>query len=520
MSPDRARPGDAPNEHGRSARTRPGPTTLVVVGAGGDLAARKLLPAVYNLSVDGWLPDRFAVIGVDRHLAGDAAFRRHALEAVDRFSRRGKTDPARWDALAASLRCLRGDLSTHGTARALAAALAEAERQSNAPAVRVFYLATPPSAVESIVKALGAAGLAGDRARLVVEKPFGRDLASARALAAAIGRVFAERQIFRIDHYLGKETVQNILALRFGNALYEPVWNRRYVDHVEITVAETVGVEHRGAYYDRAGALRDMVQNHLMQILCLIAMEPPVSFDADEIRNKKTDVLRAVRPLTGEIETTAVRGQYGPGTVAGGPVAGYRAEPGIVPDSITETFAALRLFVDNWRWNGVPFYLRTGKRLAVKATEALIQFQPGPHLPFPPDAAAHWRPNQLVVRIQPNEGIALRFQAKRPGPVMHLDEANMDFDYCREFGGEPPEAYETLLLDVMWDDPTLFMRADQIEASWSIVQPVLDAWRSAPAAGLPMYAAGTWGPDAAEALPRRDGRTWQVPSVAEPARGA
>jgi glucose-6-phosphate 1-dehydrogenase len=514
VSPDAERPAQAADDHGTRAQPRPGPTILVIVGAGGDLAARKLLPALYNLSVDGWLPERFAAIGVDRGPMDDEAFRRHAREGVDRFSRRGRTDPARWDALAPALAHLRGDLSTPATGRALGAALAALERQWRTPAQRVFYLATPPAAVEPIVEGLGAAGLA-ERARLVVEKPFGRDFESARSLTAAIGRVFSERQVFRIDHYLGKETVQNILALRFGNTLYEPVWNRRYIDHVQVMVAETVGVERRGAYYDRAGALRDMVQNHLLQILCLIAMEPPVSFDADEVRNKKTDVLHAVRPLTGDVAAAAVRGQYGPGTIDGTPVPGYLAEAGIASGSATETFAALRLFVDNWRWQGVPFYLRTGKRMALKATEVLIQFQPAPHLPFPPATVEHWRPNQLIVRIQPNEGVMLRFQAKRPGPVMHLDTADMEFDYCRAFGGEPPEAYETLLLDVMWGDATLFMRADQIDASWSLVQPVLDAWRTAPCGGVPAYPAGSWGPEAAGALPERDGRAWHMPSIVE-----
>ncbi len=500
------------DDHGTRAKDRPGATILVIVGAGGDLAARKLLPALYNLSVDGWLLDRFAAIGLDRGPMDDEAFRRHARESVDRFSRRGKTDPRRWDTLAPSFTHLGGDLSTPATGRALGAALAALERQWRTSAQRVFYLATPPAAVEPIVEGIGAAGLA-ERARLVVEKPFGRDLESARALTAAIGRVFTERRVFRIDHYLGKETVQNILALRFGNTLYEPVWNRRYIDHVQITVAESVGMEHRGAYYDRAGALRDMVQNHLLQILCLVAMEPPVSFEADEVRNKKTDVLRAIRPLTGDVAAVAVRGQYGPGTIDGAPVPGYGAEAGIAADSATETFAALRLFVDNWRWQGVPFYLRTGKRLPVKATEVLIQFQPAPHLPFPPATVEHWRANQLIVRIEPKEGVLLRFQAKRPGPVMHLDTADMEFDYCRAFGGEPPEAYETLLLDVMWGDATLFMRADQIEASWSIVQPVLDAWRTAPPGGVPVYPAGAWGPEAADVLPGRDGRMWRVPSI-------
>jgi glucose-6-phosphate 1-dehydrogenase len=496
------------------ARPRPGPTILVIVGAGGDLSARKLLPALFNLFLDEWLPDRFAVVGVDRASMEDREFRRRAQENVDRFSRRGRAEPGRWDAFAAALTYVAADLTAPAGGRALAAALAALEREWGSPAQRIFYLATPPAAVDSIVEGLGGASLAPERARLVVEKPFGRDLQSARALSKTIGRVFPEPQIFRIDHYLGKETVQNILALRFGNTLYEPVWNRRYVNQVQITVAETVGVEHRGRYYDQAGALRDMVQNHLLQILCLVAMEPPVSFDADEVRSKKTDVLRAVRPLTGDVAGSAVRGQYGPGRVDGAPVPGYREEPGIAAGSTTETFAALRLFIDNWRWQGVPFYLRTGKRMPVKITEVEIQFQPAPHLPFPPATVEHWEANRLLIRIQPDEGIVLRFQAKRPGPVMHLDAADMAFDYRHAFGGDPPEAYETLLLDVMWGDATLFMRADQIDTAWSIVQPVLDAWRSAPADGLPYYPAGSWGPTAAEALPAQDGRAWCAPALA------
>jgi len=444
----------------------------------------------------------------------DAAFQRHAREGIDRFSRRS-ADEGRWAALAPALTHVHGDLAAPEAGRTLGAAIAGLERRWGAAAQRIFYLATPPQAVESIVRTLGGVGLA-EGARLVVEKPFGRDLESARALTRAIGRVFPERQIFRIDHYLGKETVQNILALRFGNALYEPVWNRRYVDHVQITVAETVGVEHRGAYYDGAGALRDMVQNHLLQLLCLVAMEPPVSFDADEVRNKKVDVLRAVRPMTpGDAADAAVRGQYGPGTIDGARVPGYRAEPGIAPGSATETFAALRLYVDNWRWQGIPFYLRTGKRLAVKATEVEIHFQAAPHLPFPAATVRHWQPNRLLVLIQPGEGVVVQFQAKRPGPVMHLDTADMRFDYRRAFGGEPPEAYETLLLDVMWGDATLFMRSDQIEAAWSIVQPVLDAWRTVPPDGVPVYPAGTWGPAEADRLPEGDGRAWNPPCITE-----
>lgn len=357
------------------------------------------------------------------------------------------------------------------------------------------------------------------RVRIVTEKPFGRDLASASALNRTLTGAFDESQIYRIDHYLGKETVQNILAFRFANALFEPIWDRRYIDHVQITVAEQVGVEHRGGYYDRAGALRDMVQNHLLQILCLTAMEPPVSFDADEIRNKKVDVLRAIRPILPEhAHRFAVRGQYDAGWIEGQRVPAYRNEPGVARDSSIETFAAAKFFVDNWRWQDVPFYLRTGKRLLTRASEVFIQFRPVPHQSFPPGAVVDWRPNRLVICIQPEENILLRFQAKQPGQNLRLSPVEMRFCYRDAFRVTPPDAYETLLLDVMRGDATLFMRADQVEAAWSVVDPILEAWNSITPVDW-TYPAGAWGPEAAEVLIAQDGRSWLMPTVIESQAG-
>lgn len=496
----------------------PEPTVLVIFGAGGDLTQRKLVPALYNLFLDKWLPQRFAIVGVDRKSLSDAAFRQQLREGVDQFSRRGKTEDQAWDAFAPHLTYLAADFGDKATYAKLAAFLSSQDQAWKTVANRMYYLATPPTLVEKIAQCLGEAGLATDRrqTRLVAEKPFGSDLASARALNQSLTGIFAESQIYRIDHYLGKETVQNILAFRFANSLFEPVWDRRYIDNVQITVAETVGVEHRGGYYDRAGALRDMVQNHLLQVLCMIAMEPPVSFEADEVRNRKVDVLRAIRTIAPEqVNQWSVRGQYGTGLIEGQPVPGYRQEPDVSACSTTETFVALKLFVDNWRWQDVPFYLRTGKRLPARVSEVSVQFRPVPHRSFPATVLPNWQPNRLDLRIQPNEGILLQFQAKQPGPTLHLRPVDMHFSYQEAFQTPAPEAYETLLLDVMLGDATLFMRADQVEAAWSVVDPILKGWEALPPPDFPNYAAGTWGPKAAEELLARDGKEWVLPTILE-----
>ncbi len=495
------------------------PTILVIFGGMGDLTWRKLSPALYNLLLDKQLPERFAVIGLDAKDAGPGEFCQRLKDGAAHFCRCGEVDEEDWKSIGDHLTFLAGDFTDPAIYAALMAQVKTQEKEWDCPATQVFYLATPPGIMETIVHGLGAAGLASDRshARIVVEKPFGHDLASAVALNGVLTAVFDETQIYRIDHYLGKETVQNILAFRFANALFEPVWDRRYIDHVQITVAETVGVEHRGAYYEHAGALRDMIQNHLMQILCLIAMEPMVSFEADEIRNKKVDVLQAIRPIPkDQVQQLAVRGQYAAGRMDRQEVPAYRAEPGVAADSPIETFAALKLFIDNWRWQDVPFYLRTGKRLQEELSEVIIQFRAVPHQSFPSTAALAWQPNQLIIDIQPEEGIILRFQAKQPGAILRLSPVDMHFSYQETFKTRSPEAYETLLIDVMSGDATLFMRADQVEKSWSVLTPVLDAWADLEPADFPNYPSGTWGPQAADTLITRDGRSWlQIGNVSE-----
>jgi glucose-6-phosphate 1-dehydrogenase len=496
--------------------TRPQPAILVIFGAGGDLTHRKLIPALYNLYLDEWLSDRSAVIGIDRLTMTDDAFRQHLREGVDQFSRRGKTTDDSWQAFASRLTYFTGDFADDKTYAELASRLSAQDKECNTPSNHLFYLATPPTLVEGIISHLSQAQLVSDRAhtRVVFEKPFGHDLASAQSINRKLTEDLAESQIYRIDHYLGKETVQNILALRFANSLFEPLWNRRYIDHVQITVAEEVGVEHRGGYYDHSGAVRDMIQNHLLQILCLIAMEPIVSFQADEVRNKKVDVLRAIRPIEPEdVPHCAVRGQYGPGRVEGASVPGYRHEPNVAPNSTTETYAAVKLWVDNWRWQDVPFYLRTGKRLGSRVSEAVIHFRPVPHRSFPPSATEHWQPNRLVLRIQPDEGILLLFQAKEPGLSLRLQPVDMRFTYREAFHTEGPEAYETLLLDFARGDATLFMRADQVETAWSVVMPILDRWSNVAPSGFPNYPAGSWGPAAADALLAQDSLCWVLPSL-------
>jgi glucose-6-phosphate 1-dehydrogenase len=492
------------------------PTVVVIFGASGDLTQRKLIPALYNLFLDKWLPDQFAIVGVSRTEMGDDEFRQRLRSGIDRFSRRCQANDPDWTAFAPHLTYLSADPTESTVYDALFGQLSSLDREWRMQANHVFYLATPPAIVEPIVRQLGRTRLSHNRqrARIVVEKPFGRDLASARELNLKLTRVFDECQIYRIDHYLGKETVQNILAFRFANVLFEPLWDRRYIDHVQITVAERVGVEHRGSYYDHAGALRDMVQNHLLQILCLIAMEPPVSFDADEVRNKKMDVLRAIRPIPiDHVHQFAVRGQYGAGWSQGEHMPAYRDAPDVAPHSATETFAAVKFSVDNWRWQDVPFYLRTGKCLPVRASEVCIQFRPVPHQSFPPGTIGQWLPNRLIIHIQPDEGILLRFLAKQPGPEMHLSPVDMHFGYRDAFQAASPEAYETLLLDVIRGDATLFMRADQAEVAWSAVMPILESWCSTSPQDFPDYAAGTWGPEAAEVLIAQDGRSWLQPTA-------
>ena len=492
------------------------PTILVVFGGMGDLAWRKLAPALYNLLLSQHLPDQFVVIGLDLKEGSQEDFRKRMKDGAKNFCECEQIDEEKWNTFAHQFFYITGDFSAPATYASLGRHLANCEKNWGGPADTVFYLATPPGIVETIVHGIGAAQLAGNttRARIVVEKPFGHSLASALALNNILTSVFDERQIYRIDHYLGKETVQNILAFRFANAMFEPIWNRRYIDHVQITVAEQVGVEHRGSYYDHAGALRDMIQNHLMQVLCLIAMEPMVSFDADEIRNKKVDVLRAIRVISEEqVDLVAVRGQYGAGKIMDQEVPAYRAEPGVAADSATETFAAIKLHVDNWRWQDVPFYLRTGKRLAAKVSQIMIQFRPVPHQSFPAAAAQTWQPNRLVINIQPEEGILLGFQAKFPGPGLQLSPADMHFSYRESFKVRSPDAYETLLADVMAGDATLFMRADQVNASWSIMTPLLNAWSKTLPAEFPNYRSGSWGPGSSDELLARDGRSWFEPII-------
>ncbi len=500
-----------------SDEIHPDPSILVIFGAAGDLTWRKLIPALYNLYLDEYLPENFALIGIDKKEISKNKFTKRLRDGVDQFSRRGKANDENWKAFEEHIHSfISADFGESDGFQQISDTISELEKSWETKANVIYYLATPPTLVETITKQLGKAKLAenSELSRMVVEKPFGSDYESARDLNQMLLDVFDECQIYRIDHYLGKETVQNILAFRFANALFEPIWDRRYIDHVQITVGESVGVEHRGGYYDKAGALRDMVQNHLLQILCLISMEPPVSFDADEIRNKKLDLLRAIRKFPEDnIKEYAVRGQYGSGWVEGDKVPSYHEEPGVDPESDTETFAALKLFIDNWRWQDVPFYLRTGKRLPRKVSEVAIQFKPVPHQSFPSTALEDWQPNRLVIHIQPQESITLRFQAKQPGPIVTLSSVDMEFNYRETFKSTPPEAYETLLLDVMLGDATLFMRADQVEEAWKTIMPILNAWGKTHPVNFPNYRAGSWGPESAIELIAKDGRSWMLPTV-------
>ena len=497
----------------------PDASIVVIFGASGDLARRKLIPALYNLARGNALPDRFAVVGTARTPLSHDAFRARMRESLLKGGPADPGDAPLLDRFLQGLYYHPAHPQDPEGYRTLAALLAEIAQARQTGPNRVFYLAVPPALYPEIVRQLGRAGLAaaGDPprewSRVIIEKPFGRDLASAQALNREVAAVLAEPQVYRIDHYLGKETVQNILTFRFGNSIFEPLWNRRYVDHVQILVAEDLGIEGRGGYYDHAGALRDMAQNHMLQLLSLVAMEPPSAFEANAVRDEKVKVLRSLRPIPAAgAEASTVRAQYGPGLLAGQPQCGYRQEPGVAPEATTETYVALKLEVDNWRWASVPFYLRTGKALPARLTEVTIQFRQPPLLMFerPGEAAQPIEPNRLSLRIQPDEGISLRFGLKPPGPRIRLRPVSMAFDYERGFGVQAPEAYERLLLDCMLGDATLFIRQDEVEAAWALVTPLLQAWEAKGSAGLASYAAGTWGPPAADVFIARDGREWAV----------
>ncbi len=488
------------------------PTLLFIFGGSGDLTNRKLIPALYNLYIDNYLPDKFFVIGAGRtSFASHEEYRNKLLEGVQQFSRRKGEGNGEWKKFSENILYFEKDLLDDNTYGNIIGWINDKAKEWNARPTVIFYLAVAPQLAPGIAQKLADQKICTDpsHTRIVFEKPFGHDLQSAHELNKLLAGLFREEQIFRIDHYLGKETVQNILAFRFANTMFEPIWNCNYIDHIQITAAETVGVEDRGSYFEQAGALRDMVQNHILQLLCMIAMEAPTSFEANEIRNKKVDVLNAIRTIAPEdVHSLTVRGQYSSGWMKGKEVNGYRQEKNVDSHSPVDTFVAAKFFIDNWRWQNVPFYVRTGKHLHEKATLITIQFKDAPQYAFPSEAAETWRANRLIFSIQPQTDIRLRFQAKRPGPVMNLNPVDMVFSYADAYDGEEPEAYETLLEDVIEGNPTLFMRADQVEAAWKVITPILETWQKRPPVDFPNYAPDSWGPEDAEALIARDGRNW------------
>lgn len=501
---------------GLSHTLLPEPCSIVIFGGAGDLSRRKLVPALYNLMLDGLLPAGIAIVGFARTDLDDARFRQLARAGIEKHSRRPLEEPA-WSAFEKRLFFVRGPFGEASSYADLAKRLEAIEPGCGVPGNRIFYLSVPPSAMGTCVEGLRGAGLvragaARPFSRIIVEKPIGRDLASAQALNDGLAASFREDQIFRIDHYLGKETVQNLLVMRFANAIFEPLWNHKYVDHVQITVAEEEGVGTRAGYYEEAGALRDMVQNHILQILCLTAMEPPWTLSADVVRDHKLEVLSCLRSISGsDALRSVVRAQYGSGVHRGVEVPGYRREPNVRPDSVTETYVAIEAYIDNWRWAGVPFFLRTGKRMPRRASEIAVQFKGVPPILFNADAASPLEANVLALRIQPDEGISLRVATKLPGPKVRIFPVKMDFRYGTTFGEQSPEAYERLLLDVMAGDATLFMRRDAVEASWRWVTNILEAWEDAATRWLPEYSAGTWGPLEAEKLIQSPLRNWRTP---------
>lgn len=490
------------------------PCTVVLFGASGDLAKRKVIPAMYGLAQHGSLGPRYAILGFARTPMSDESFRTAAGDAAKSISEAGPIEPKQWDEFAANLFYVAGDYGDPQAYANLAKRLSELEAAGKLGSNRLFYLSTPPEVYPDIVEQLGKAGLARPSSpnswvRIIIEKPFGRDLASAKELNKIVLNVFEEKQVYRIDHYLGKDTVQNLLVLRFGNGIFEPLWNRNYVDHVQITAAETLGVERRGGFYETAGALRDMIQSHVLQLTSLVAVEPPASFDATAVRNEKLKVLQSIRPFDLPMVAQAVvRGQYSRGEIGGKALSGYREEPGVNPSSRTETFVAAQLLIDNWRWAGVPFYLRTGKRLAKRSTEIMIQFKRAPHIVF---REREVEPNRLVLNIQPDEGISVSFGAKRPGTEMSIGNVTMNFSYREGFGDGSRSAYATLVSDCVRGDATLFDRGDNVEAAWALVDPILEVWGAAKSAAVPQYPACSWGPKESDQLLERDGRQWYQP---------
>ncbi len=495
----------------------PPPCTVVIFGASGDLTKRKLVPALYTLGTEQLLPPNFAIVGFARRPIGDGPFRAQMKEGVAQFARHRPIDETLWSSFEKGIYYHQGNFDDPASYVALRARLEEIEREQGIPGNRIYYLSTPPGNFVEILENLGKAGLIAPAkgpqiTRLIIEKPFGTDLETAQILNREVLKVADESQVYRIDHYLGKETVQNLLAFRFANGIFEPLWNNRYVDHVQITGAEAIGIEGRGGYFEQAGILRDMVQNHLFQILCLTAMEPPAAFNADDLRDEKLKVLKALRKYgRNELDKYVVRGQYRAGSVGGKPLIGYHEEQGVQAGSTTETYVALRLFLDNWRWAGVPFYLRSAKAMPKKTTEVALVFKGAPHRLLDSGTSLGDQPNVLSIRIQPDEGIALRFGAKLPGPAMNVRPVTMEFRYGTSFGTEPPEAYERLLLDCMVGDPALFTRGDEVEASWRFITPIHQAWAALGKKELPSYEAGTWGPTESDELLKRDGRSWRQP---------
>jgi glucose-6-phosphate 1-dehydrogenase len=509
----RAKPQENVLREGLRLERVPDPSILVLFGATGDLAHRKVIPALYQLWRTNLLPHEFVLLAVGRREYDDDAFRDEIRHSLEQFSRVLPLDEPAWRSFSERIQYHRLDFADATGFDRLAVRLDELDVEKGTRGDRLFYLATQPSQFTELVAQLGRVGLDhehhdGGWRRVVIEKPFGHDLNSAVRLNREVGKVFRESQVYRIDHYLGKETVRNLLVFRFGNGIFEPLWNRRYVDHIQITVAESIGIENRGAFYEETGASRDVLQNHLLQLVSLVAMEPPATFEADALRDEKVKVLRAIGTRSFDPVTQVVRGQYGPGWVAATPVRGFRQEPDVDAESETETYIAARLDIDDWRWSGVPFYVRTGKRLPKRATEIAIQFREVPHRLFR-DAATDPDPNLLAIRIQPDEGIMLRFGAKVPGLGMAIRPVTMDFTYGSAFSVDSPDAYETLILDALQGDASLFTRADEVEEAWGIVDPIIDAWASGPPPEFPNYDAGTWGPKAADELLAREGRRWR-----------